>query len=79
MCRVEQEICTAYKQIYFTGDDVSIYYDPMIAKLVVWAPDRDSALRKTRAALKDYNVRKIFIYRLTFIHLRFLMIFISFT
>ena len=39
------------------GDEVSVHYDPMIAKLVVWAEDRSAALRKTRSALKQYNVR----------------------
>ena len=36
---------------------MSVHYDPMIAKLVVWAEDRSAALRKTRSALKQYNVR----------------------
>ncbi|XP_023227212.1 methylcrotonoyl-CoA carboxylase subunit alpha, mitochondrial-like [Centruroides sculpturatus] len=38
------------------GDEVSIHYDPMIAKLVVWGPDRLSALRKLRHSLSDYNI-----------------------
>ncbi|XP_076472864.1 methylcrotonoyl-CoA carboxylase subunit alpha, mitochondrial-like [Babylonia areolata] len=38
------------------GDEVSVHYDPMIAKLVVWAEDRPSALRRTMSALKDYKV-----------------------
>lgn len=38
------------------GDEVSVHYDPMIAKLVVWGPDRDSALRKLRQCLSQYNV-----------------------
>ena len=38
------------------GDDVSIYYDPMIAKLVVWDKDRNGALRRARQALADYQV-----------------------
>lgn len=33
------------------GDDVSPYYDPMIAKLVVWGSDRKSALNKLVAGL----------------------------
>jgi 3-methylcrotonyl-CoA carboxylase alpha subunit len=34
-----------------TGDSVSIYYDPMIAKLIVHADDRKAALKKMRDAL----------------------------
>lgn len=39
-----------------TGDEVSVHYDPMIAKLVVWAEDRDTALAKLRENLNAYNV-----------------------
>lgn len=38
------------------GDDVSVHYDPMIAKLVVWSSDRASALRKLRSCLSEYNI-----------------------
>jgi len=38
------------------GDQVSMYYDPMIAKLVVWDADRDKALRKLTARLAEYEV-----------------------
>ncbi|XP_074657501.1 methylcrotonoyl-CoA carboxylase subunit alpha, mitochondrial-like [Tubulanus polymorphus] len=38
------------------GDDVSVHYDPMIAKLVVWAKDRPSALRRLKTSLSDYQV-----------------------
>lgn len=38
------------------GDEVSVHYDPMIAKLIVWSEDRLSALRKCRSALLDYQV-----------------------
>ncbi|XP_074860537.1 methylcrotonoyl-CoA carboxylase subunit alpha, mitochondrial isoform X4 [Carettochelys insculpta] len=38
------------------GDEVSVHYDPMIAKLVVWAEDRQAALRKLRYSLHQYNI-----------------------
>jgi len=38
------------------GDEVSVHYDPMIAKLVVWGPDRNSALLKLRACLSEFNI-----------------------
>jgi 3-methylcrotonyl-CoA carboxylase alpha subunit len=38
------------------GDEISQYYDPMIAKLVVWGEDRASALRRLRRALASYHV-----------------------
>ncbi|XP_037300393.1 methylcrotonoyl-CoA carboxylase subunit alpha, mitochondrial [Manduca sexta] len=38
------------------GQDVSVHYDPMIAKLVVWGGDRTEALAKTRAKLAEYQV-----------------------
>jgi len=33
------------------GDAITPYYDPMIAKLIVWDVDRDAALRRMRTAL----------------------------
>ena len=38
------------------GDEVSVHYDPMIAKLVVWGPDRQSALLKLHAELARFNI-----------------------
>jgi 3-methylcrotonyl-CoA carboxylase alpha subunit len=38
------------------GDEISHYYDPMIAKLVVWGEDRGAALRRLRNALAAYQV-----------------------
>lgn len=38
------------------GDEVSVHYDPMIAKLVVWAADRQAALMKLRHSLRQYNI-----------------------
>lgn len=38
------------------GDEVSMHYDPMIAKLVVWAADRQAALTKLKYSLRQYNI-----------------------
>jgi 3-methylcrotonyl-CoA carboxylase alpha subunit len=38
------------------GDAVSIHYDPMIAKLIVWGEDRAAALRWLRLALAGYEI-----------------------
>ena len=38
------------------GDQVSVFYDPMIAKLVVHGEDRTAALRILRKALQEYQV-----------------------
>ncbi|MDF1759595.1 MAG: acetyl/propionyl/methylcrotonyl-CoA carboxylase subunit alpha [Coxiellaceae bacterium] len=35
------------------GDDISPYYDPMIAKLITWDQDRDSALQRLHDALTE--------------------------
>ena len=39
-----------------TGQDISVYYDPMIAKLIVHDENRDKALKKLAKALKDYQI-----------------------
>jgi acetyl/propionyl-CoA carboxylase alpha subunit len=36
------------------GLDVSLYYDPMLAKLIVWGEDRPAALDRLRRALDEY-------------------------
>jgi len=43
------------------GDEVSVHYDPMIAKLVVWGENRTQALNSLVARLGEYHVsiRKI--------------------
>ncbi len=40
----------------YSGWDVPIYYDPILAKLIVWAEDRESACRRMLAALDDYVI-----------------------
>jgi len=38
------------------GDTISPFYDPMIAKLIVWDETRDKALGRMRAALDDFRI-----------------------
>jgi len=47
-CRVD----TGVRQ----GDVISTFYDPMISKLIVHAPDRNQAIKALYSALDDYKV-----------------------
>lgn len=38
------------------GDEVSVFYDPMIAKLIVWDENRDKALARLTKALTEYHI-----------------------
>ena len=38
------------------GDEITPFYDPMIAKLIVWDIDRNAALARMRQALADYRI-----------------------
>lgn len=38
------------------GDVISPFYDPMIAKLIVWGPERNTAVSKMRQALDDTHI-----------------------
>ena len=38
------------------GDEVSVYYDPMIAKLIVWDESRERALQRLATALAAYRI-----------------------
>ena len=41
---------------YAAGDTVTPYYDPLMAKLCVWGPDRATALERARTAVADFVV-----------------------
>ncbi len=43
----------------FEGGEISMYYDPMIAKLCSWGPDRASAIETMRQALDGFQVEGI--------------------
>lgn len=51
------------------GDEVSVFYDPMIAKLIVWDENREKALARLTKALSEYHIDGVvtnieFLYRL---------------
>ena len=41
------------------GDEVSVFYDPMIAKLVVWGESREVALKRLLHALDNYHIEGV--------------------
>lgn len=40
----------------YQGWDVPFDYDPLLAKLIAWAPDRDAAISRLKRALSEYKV-----------------------
>lgn len=44
---------------FLDGDDVPVYYDPLIAKLIVWGSDREQAIQRMRRALNEYVIQGI--------------------
>ncbi|MCU0331371.1 MAG: acetyl-CoA carboxylase biotin carboxylase subunit [Candidatus Kapabacteria bacterium] len=40
----------------YEGYEVTVHYDPMVAKLIVWAEDRPTCIQRTRAALQRYHL-----------------------
>ncbi|PWR03718.1 acetyl/propionyl-CoA carboxylase subunit alpha [Meridianimarinicoccus roseus] len=43
----------------YEGGEISMYYDPMIAKLCTWAPTRADAIEEMRVALDSFEVEGI--------------------
>ncbi len=41
---------------YDEGDAISQYYDNLVGKLVVWAPDRDRAIERILRALREFEI-----------------------
>ena len=40
----------------YQGYEVPVYYDPLIAKLLAWAPDRNLAIRRMHRALSEFII-----------------------
>lgn len=43
----------------YTGYEIPVFYDSLIGKLIVWAPDRDGAIRRMRRALMECAITGI--------------------
>ncbi len=54
--RVPQGKYVRVDDAFEEGMDIPIYYDPMIAKLVVWGEDRQQAIENTIKAIDDYQI-----------------------
>ncbi len=44
---------------FTAGNEVTHFYDPLLAKLIVYAEDRGSAIQRMQAALKDFIVHGV--------------------
>lgn len=44
---------------YEEGMEIPIYYDPMIAKLITYAPNRNEAILRMRQAIEDYHIKGV--------------------
>jgi acetyl-CoA carboxylase biotin carboxylase subunit len=42
-----------------TGSEVTVFYDPLVSKLIAWGADRPEAIARMRRALREYDVRGI--------------------
>ncbi len=44
---------------YQSGDTISQFYDNLVGKLVVWAPDRDRAIRRMLRAIREFEIEGV--------------------
>jgi acetyl-CoA carboxylase biotin carboxylase subunit len=40
----------------YEGIEISLYYDPLIAKLLTWGNDRNEAIERMKRALSEYRI-----------------------
>jgi acetyl-CoA carboxylase biotin carboxylase subunit len=53
-CRHPQGPFTRVDSYVYPGYEVTMHYDPMIAKLSTWGPDRNTAINRCRRALDEF-------------------------
>ncbi|WJY97135.1 acetyl/propionyl/methylcrotonyl-CoA carboxylase subunit alpha [Corynebacterium fournieri] len=42
-----------------TGGQIPPYYDSLMGKLIIWGPDRDTALRRAKQALSEFEIEGV--------------------
>lgn len=40
----------------FKGYEIPVYYDPLISKVIIWAPTREEAVKRMKRALYEYKI-----------------------
>lgn len=58
-CRIPEGPFIRFDGYIYSGAEISIYYDPMIAKLIVWAPTREQCIERLKRALAEFAVAGI--------------------
>lgn len=58
-CRMPQGPFVRFDGYMYAGYEVPIYYDPMLAKLIVWGPDRNTCVQRLKRALAEFSVTGI--------------------
>ena len=43
----------------YSGTEITLNYDPMMAKVIAWGPDRETALRRLDRALSEFTVKGV--------------------
>ena len=41
---------------FITGSEISLYYDPLISKVICYGKDRNTAIKKMQRALEEYHI-----------------------
>ena len=55
----EEDRCVRLDTGVFEGGEISTHYDPMVAKLVTWGPDRTAAIKAMEDALDRFEIEGV--------------------